>query len=237
MISEIKKSLYYLYKLSFRTVLIFWLVYLGIMGLFMILAVTAGGGIEFFGVNSLPSLIFMCIHGVIFFKDGFPFVIKYGVSRQGFLSTLFVFSIILSSIMTGLSYLFVRLINWIVELFSIENFDFVALDMGEYVTLTDHNPIFFEWLLHLSLFILFMFVASVLYRFGLKIGGLLLIIFPISMFIRPIAEKVLDLLTYFALFHDNYTPLSFLILIVGLSLLLWFSVKKASVVDQISFKA
>ncbi|MBM7542970.1 hypothetical protein [Amphibacillus cookii] len=235
--NQIKNCLYYFYKFSFKTIIHFWLIYLGFIALFIGLAIMTDGSVEFMGVNALPSTIFMAIFGLIFFKDVFPYIVKFGVSRKFFIASTVIFSVLLTTMMISLNFIFLHFINWIIDIFKIENFTFTGLNMGELTDVSPFDILIFEWLLHFTLFILFILIGAILFRFGMKYGMLMIIILPLSLFIRPIANKVGELMPYFGIFHYDYTPFAFLPLIAAVVLLFGVTVQKASIVDQISHKS
>lgn len=235
MVTEIKNSLYYFSRYTVKTVLTFWGIYIGFITLFFVLSVTTDGTIEFTGVNTLPATIFMVIFGIMFFKDVFPYNIKLGISRTPFSIAVLIFSVMLTTVMTGIAQLFLVFVNWITEKFNIDNFAFVGLNT-QIANFTDHNTLIYEYLVNLTLFLLALLIAVILFRLGFKYGMLVLIILPLSLFIRSVAYTFVNWLSYLAIFHNNYHPGFFLIPIIGFSLLFWFVVRNASVVDQISHK-
>lgn len=236
MITEIKHSLYFFYKLSSRPILSFWLIYLGIITLLGVLAWTAPGSVEFQGANTLPSIIFCGIYAFTFYKTSFSFVIKHGITRNGFIVSLLIFSVLLSVTMTTISNIFFHVINWTVNTLSIEDFNFAALDFSEF-SISGAQIILFEGLVHLFVFLLFSLSAAILYRFGLKLGACILIILPASMFIRTVAEKAGDLATYLLLIHDNYMALNFLVPYSLIGVLMWYTARRTSVNNQLTFKS
>ncbi|WP_017473466.1 hypothetical protein [Amphibacillus jilinensis] len=235
--NQIKNCLYYFYRFSIKTVIHFWLIYLGFISLFMILAIVTDGSVEFMGVNALPSFIFMVIFAMIFFKDVFPYIIKLGISRKFYIVSTFIFSVLLATFMIFLNLIFLHFINWIIDIFKIENFTFTGLNMGELTDVSSFDILIFEWLLHFTLFMLFLLIGAILFRFGMKYGMLMIFILPLSLFIRPIADIVGEIMPYFGIFHYDYTPFAFLPLIAIVVLLFGLTVQKASIVDQISHKS
>ncbi len=203
----------------------------------MILAIVTDGSVEFMGVNALPSFIFMVIFAMIFFKDVFPYIIKLGISRKFYIVSTFIFSVLLATFMIFLNLIFLHFINWIIDIFKIENFTFTGLNMGELTDVSSFDILIFEWLLHFTLFMLFLLIGAILFRFGMKYGMLMIFILPLSLFIRPIADIVGEIMPYFGIFHYDYTPFAFLPLIAIVVLLFGLTVQKASIVDQISHKS
>lgn len=234
MLAEIKHNLFYFYKLSIRTVLTFWVIYLGFVLLFMLLTIFTGGEIEFLGVNSMPVFIFMGIYGFLFLKESFPRVIRLGVTRKSYVFSALLFSVLLSIVMTILSNLSLVSINLISETLQIDGFVFAGMAQSlelDNIIISTISLLVYEGLLYLLIFLSFTLVAAVLFRFGLKLGGLLLIIIPASLFIKPVAKLAQDLIVYIAIFHENYFAPAFIAPYLVISLLFLLTVRKSSVVD------
>ncbi|SDB93783.1 ABC-2 type transport system permease protein [Pelagirhabdus alkalitolerans] len=234
--SELKSTLYYFYKYSYKTVMIFWLVYFGFIALFMTLALTTQGTVEFQGVNTLPSTIFMIIFGMLCIKDVFPFVIKFGVSRQKFTLATLVYALMLSTFMLVANHGFFIVTDNLIDVLNINNFNFVSFNADQYAPLINGNEYLFEWLMYLTFFLFFSLISALFYRLGMKWGLVVLSILPLSMLIQPVGTQILEYLSYLSLFHANYQPIYFLIPISLIVALLGLVIQKMSVIDQVSYK-
>src|SRR5699024_12070672 len=101
----------------------------------------------------------------------------------------YIYALLLSFFMTVLNYVYLYLFNFIADGFSIEGFDYTGLNMEGYVEHTFGNVYLFDWLLHLSIFLLITFIAAFFYRFGPIYGTLLIALFPLSLLIRSVGFK------------------------------------------------
>lgn len=234
--TQIKNTLYYFYKYSKKPVTLFWSIYLIILMLFFILTSTPEGFIVFEGVASFPSLIFMIFFPIFMFKSVYPHVIKLGITRKAFSISISIYALALSILMTTLDYAYLKIVNFIIDTLEIENFVFTGLASGELPAQSYGNPLINLWLLSLTAFLLFTLIGAIFYRFGMTWGIIIIMIFPLSLFFRPIGEKIIDVARYLFIFDESYTPLSFLILIAMLTLGIWLVVRRSSIIDQITNK-
>ncbi len=181
-------------------------------------------------------MIFCVIYGVYFFRETFPHVVKFGITRNSYFVSLFIYVLLFSIIMTTISQLFIKMIDSIIEIFNIENFTFRGIDLGMVDHIEQWELILYEGLIYILLFLLTILMASIFFRFGLKIGFTCLLIFPFLFVSKDIAMKVFDTLEYVFIGSENYQPFYFLIPYLALALLLYLITKKLSVVDQVSNK-
>lgn len=234
MVNQIKHTLQYLYRYSVKPISQFWLSFFLILSFSLLISISDETSFHLTGIISFPSLVFMFFFSFFAFKNIFPFVIKLGISRKAYILATYIYALLLSFLMTVLNYVYLYLFNFIADGFSIEGFDYTGLNMEGYVEHTFGNVYLFDWLLHLSIFLLITFIAAFYYRFGAILGTLLLALFPLSLLIRSIGFKFVELLNYFAITDEKYTTISYLIIIVICLVLNWFVVQRASTLDQIT---
>lgn len=234
MTNQIKSTLQYFYRYSIRSVRQFWLIYFLVLVLMLLLSIPDSASFHLTGITSFPSLIFMIFFSLLSFKNIFPFVIKLGVTRKAYIISTYIYAVILSLLMTVLNYIYLYLFNFIADLFAIDGFDFTGLNMEGFIETTFGNVYLYDWLLHISLFLVFTFIGAFFYRFGLLYGSLLLAVFPLSLFIRDFGIKFIESLRYLSIFYEHYTPVVFFIIIIISIIVNWFVVHKASVIDQVT---
>lgn len=234
MANQIKQTLYYYYRYSIKPVRLFWSIFFLFLTLTLLLSTLEDFSFQFTGITSIISIIFMIFFPIFTFKNIFPFVIKLGVTRKAFIIATYFYSVILSLIMTAFNYIYLYFFNIIAEGLSVEGFDYVGLNMEGFVETLFGNIYLFDWLIHLTLFLLFTFIGAFFYRFGMVYGVIFIALFPLSMLIKSIGLKVIELLSYLNIFHENYTATSYLLMIIICVVLNWFIVQRASVVDQIT---
>lgn len=234
MINQIKHTLQYFFRYSIKPVGMFWLIYFLFLTLMLILSIHDDIALSITGATSFPSMIFMIFFSLLTFKNVFPFVIKLGITRKAYMFATYIYSLLLSLFMIGFNYVYLYFFNLLVDLFSIEGFDFIGLNMDEFSDILIGNVYLFDLLTHLSLFLLFTFIGAFFYRFGVIYGVIFIAIFPLSMLIKSVSMKIVELLSYHVIFHENYTPVSFLIIILSCLILNWLIVHRASIVDQIT---
>ncbi|HHU19208.1 MAG TPA: hypothetical protein GXZ58_03005 [Bacilli bacterium] len=234
MVTQIKQTLQYYYRYSFKPVGMFWLIYFFFLTLMLVLSLHDDIALSITGATSFPSMIFIIFFSLLTFKNVFPFVIKLGVSRKAYMLSTYIYGLLLSLFMVVLNYIYLYFFNLLVNVFSIEGFDYIGLNMGEFADILTGNAYLFDLLVHLSLFLLFTLIGGFFYRFGMIYGVILIAIFPLSMLIKSVGTKIIELLSYLAIFHENYTPLSFLIIILSCLIVNWLIVHRSSTVDQIT---
>ena len=230
MTNQIKQTLYYYYRYSIKPIRLFWLIFFLFLSLTMLLSNLEDFGFQFTGITSIVSLIFMIFFPIFTFKNIFPFVIKLGITRKSFIVATYIYSIVLSLIMTAINYIFLYLFN----LTTVEGFEYIGLNMEMFEEYIFGNVYLFDWLLHLTLFLLFTFIGAFFYRFGMVYGVILCALLPLSMLIKSIGLKIIELLRHLNIFHEDYTATSYLLIIIICVVLNWFIVQRASVVDQIT---
>ena len=234
MVNQIRQTLQYYYQYSKKTIIIFWLSYFSFLVVSLFLSLYDGVVFEFYGITSIISIIFMIFYPILTFKNTFPFAIKLGISRKAFILSTYIFGIILSTLLVAVNYIYLYLFNSLVDLLSIDSYIFIGMNMPEYTEAIFGNVYLFDWLLHVSLFLLFTFIGAFFYRFGIIYGAALISIVPLSMLIRSIGIKIVETLSYFSIFQEDYTAFSYLILSVVCIALNWFVVHRASTLDQIT---
>lgn len=234
MVNQIKKTLQYYCQYSKKTIIIFWLSYFSFLVLSLFLSLYDSVVFEFYGITSIISMIFIVFYSILTFKNTFPFVIKLGVNRKAFILSTYIFGIILSTLLVAVNYIYLYLFNSLVDLLSIDSYIFIGMNMPEYTEAIFGNVYLFDWLLHISLFLFFTFIGAFFYRFGIIYGTALISIAPLSMFIRSVGIKIVETLSYFSIFQEDYTAFSYLILSVVCIALNWFVVQRASILDQIT---
>lgn len=234
MVNQIKHTLQYLYRYSVKPISQFWLIFFLILSFSLVISTSDDTSFHLTGIISFPSLVFMFFFSFFAFKNIFPFVIKLGISRKAYVGATYIYGFLLSFLMTVLNYIYLYLFNFIADSFSIEGFDYTGLNMEGYVEHTFGNIYLFDWLLHLSIFLLITFIAAFFYRFGAIYGTLLIALFPLSLLIRSVGFKFIELLNYFAITDEKYTATSYLIIIVICLVLNWLVVHRASTLDQVT---
>ncbi len=238
MIEQVKLNLYYFYKASWKTIAIFWSIYLGFVFALMLLTIAFQAEISFMGVSTLPSFIFTMIYGLIFFKETFPQAIKFGVNRQSYFISIWFYFIFFTIVMTIIGQVLLSVVNLITNIFSIDNFKFVGFNYQTVTNTMDANLILYEGLLYIFIFLLTMLIGAVYFRYGMKIGTVIVITIPLMLIVfREIAAEMLELLTYLVFAHENYTIFAFLVPYIIFSTLIYLAIRKASVIDQVSFKS
>ncbi|WP_058306548.1 hypothetical protein [Gracilibacillus massiliensis] len=236
MLEQIKLNLYFFWKTSWMTLLIFWLIYASFILFMLIITISFDGGIEMIGVNTFPSMIFFIIFGIYFFRETFSNVIKFGITRMSYYVSLMIYIVLFSILMTTISQLFIQLIDLLIEIFNISNFTFTGIDLNMIENVSQWEFILYEVLIYILLFLFSLLLASIFYRFGLKIGFLTLLVFPLSFVFRDVAEIIFDALGYLLIGSEKYQAFYFLIPYLVLALILLLLTKRLSVVDQVTYK-
>ena len=234
MITQIKQTLQYYYSYSKKPILIFWLSYFSFLLLSLLLSLNDNITFQFYGITSIISIIFLIFYSFLTFKNVFPFVIKLGVSRKAFMLSTYIYGLVLSTLLVLINYIYLYLFNFLADLFSIEGFLFIGMNMPEYIEEIFGNVYLFDWLLHVSLFLLFTFIGAFFYRFGTTYGFLLIGVYVLSLFIRTIALKFVEIFNHLLVFDESYKPSIYLIVIAVCLVLNWFVVHRASTLDQIT---
>ena len=232
MLKQIQLNLFYFYKTSIKSILSFWLIYIGVIALLLVITTFAGGSMEFVGFNIIPSFIFTIIFSIFFFKDTFPFVIKYGTNRHSYLLSFVLYTLLFAIGMTLLSQITTNLISWVIDLFEIDNFRFFGFHEGFVIPVTILEAAVFEALLYGSLFFLFNCITVIFFRFGYLLGAISIIPFVAMFFFPDILEKIVDIGKLFALGHDNYHVGAYFILYAIFSLIIWLLTRNASILDR-----
>ncbi|MDX8044498.1 hypothetical protein SH601_00735 [Gracilibacillus sp. S3-1-1] len=233
MLEQTKLHLYYYWKTSWTTILTFWGIYIFFIALMFIAAFYgSNGSIMMTGVNIAPGLIFSLFFGIFSFKDTFPYVIELGLDRYSFILSSFISIILYTVAMTSISQIVLHTVDYLINLFSLENFEFSGLEIATTDATSTSSIVLYEGLLYLLFFSFSILLGSVFFRFGLKIGFTVIAIFPIMMIIQPIAHKVLDALKYIAIGHELYTPFAFFVPYGVIAILLYVIVYNASAVGN-----
>jgi len=233
MLEQIKLNLYYFFKTSWLTIVTFWAIYLGFIGLMAVIALSnKGGNITIIGFNVFPSLIFSFIFGIFFLKDTFPHVIKLGVDRYSYVLSLFSYIVLFTIIMTTISQISLFIIDKLITLFSLNNFQFTGIEMIGIDNIGTIDIILYEAFLYVFFFSFSLLLGSIFFRFGIKIGMTTLAIFPLLTAVQPLMEFIFELLEYVAIGHENYNEFAFLAPYAGIGILIWLIISKASVIDK-----
>lgn len=232
MLKQVRLNLFYLYKTSIRSILLFWSIYLFFIGALLALTTIIGGGIQFIGVNVIPSFIFTIIFSIFFFKDTFPFLIKYGTNRHSYLISLVIFTLLYAVGMTILSHLVTNIIAQVVKLFQIENFIFLGMDESFEIPVTIMEVFIFEALLYALLFLLCSCITVVFFRFGYLLGAICIAPFIAMFFFPEVVEKLVGLGKLLALGYEEYHIGVYFILYAIFSLIIWLLIRNASILDQ-----
>ncbi|MFC4401882.1 hypothetical protein [Gracilibacillus xinjiangensis] len=232
-----KFNLYYLLKSSWATVLIFWGIYTGFIAFMFLLAISfQSSSIEIIGFNTLPSLIFTAVFASLFFKETFPSIIKYGTTRFSYLVSMIVYIVLYATVMTIISNILIMFINWFSDFFKITNFQFYGLDTSFEGTVSKSDIFVYEGLLYILIFLFWLIISSLFFRYGYKISAIFIVIIGIPFFIRSYAEEIIDLLRYLIITEEQYTALAFLIPYSILAIGIWLIIRNASIVDKLSNK-
>lgn len=233
MLEQIKLNLYFFHKVSWVSILIFWSIYLGSVAFMAVLALSfQNSDITFMGVNAMPSLIFTFIFGLLFLKDSFPHVIKLGVNRNSYVISLFIFILLFTAVMVTVSQLSLFVINKVIELLSIDNFNFSGMEIAGLDHIGKMDLILFEAFLYLFAFGFSLLLGCIFFRFGLGLGFAFLAIIPLSLTIQPIMTRLFDLLKYLAIGHEKYNEFAFFIPYAIIAFFIWLIIKNASIVDK-----
>lgn len=232
MLKQVRNNLFYFYKNSIKSILLFWSIYLFFIGVLVVITFLAGGSAQFVGVNIIPSFIFTIVFSILFFKDTFPFVIKYGTNRHSYFISLVVFTILYSIGMTLLSLLTTTVIVQIIEIFNINNFSFLGLHESFHIPVTMMEVSIFEALLYGVFFFLSSCIAVVFYRFGYLLGAIFIAPFIAMFFFPKIVESLIEIGKFFAIGHDQYNVGAYFILYAIFSLILWLLMRNASILDK-----
>ncbi|WP_163538034.1 hypothetical protein [Gracilibacillus sp. YIM 98692] len=238
MFHQVKLNLYYFFKTSWMTILSFWFIFLASVLVLLIMTVSLGGEMEFSGFNTFPSLIFTMIYGSIFFRETFPHVIKFGLSRLSYTISLVIYLFLFAIVMIILSQLVIQFIGLIIDLFAIENFQFIGINqMSNGLTnIGEWDLIIYEAMLYFLVFGISLLISSVFFRFGFKLGAVLFIPVIALFFFQSIAENIFKGLSYLGIGHANYTVYAFIVPLAMIAILLWLLTKNASVIDKVSNK-
>ena len=232
MLKQIQLNLFYFYKTSIKSIIYFWLVYIGVIGLLLIITTLSSGEMEFIGFNVIPSFIFTIIFSIFFFKDTFPFVIKYGTNRHSYLISFVLFTIIFAIMMTVLSLITTNLIGFITNFLEVDNFRFIGFHEGFVMPVSIFEVAVFEALLYGTLFFIFNSITVLFFRFGYLIGSICLTPFIGLFFFTSVTEKVIEIGKLFALGHDSYHIGAYFLLYAVFSVIIWLLIRNVSVLDQ-----
>ncbi|MFC4388703.1 hypothetical protein ACFOZ1_12960 [Gracilibacillus marinus] len=236
MFTQIKFNLYYFLKYSYKTVLTFWLIFLGFLLFFLcITTLFQSFEIEFVGVNTLPSLIFTAIFAVLFFKETFPAIIKFGSSRTSYLFAYVLYLILFTITMSIISNVFLFAMGYIIDFFHIDNFSYYGINIMDHQIATS-QLILYESFLYMFFFLVFNIVAALLYKFGYKVSIVFLIIVSFPIFVRSFADELFHFFAQFIITEKEYSQFSFFILYIILIGILWLIVRNQSIIDKITNK-
>src|SRR5690625_2496244 len=189
MLNNIKANLYFLYKESVSTIIIFWSIFLASLLMFFTIAVVLDGNVAFYLSTTIPVGIFTIIFGAMYVKETFPFAIKLGTTRANFIISVIIYSLIFTFVMAILNLLLVNLFDFLIERFS----------MGEEVVVTQFDPSFIEqfgiwqtfvfgYFILLTLFVTSLLFSMILYRFGYIGGGITAVVLLAFIFINQLRE-------------------------------------------------
>lgn len=228
MAKELKGSLYMIYSNYFYSLLTFWAVLIGIVGISIVFAYIYPGSESYFTLSA-PSYFYGPIVGAMLVTGIMPYLIKLGVTRF----SLFVSIGIFGGVVTIANSIVIQVIQKILTLIFKETASgHLLLAKGESTLVLNHIaeafPVDTWWtriVIDTSLAFLFLaiafFIALIFYRYG-KLGGFLflaaiaaIMIFGMSSggFLYQILERIF---TTFS-FHYFYYLFGIGIVIYGLS--------------------
>lgn len=141
MLNELKANFYFLYKDSGRSILYFWSIYIGFITAFLIIT-SITDNVTLMLSMALPAAIYTLIFGILFVKESFPYMIKYGSTRQGYFIAIAIFSAVFSLIMVTVNQIVSFLMNKIINYFQLTNVELQVFDdmfKEQYSTFTNRN--------------------------------------------------------------------------------------------------
>ncbi|UOQ85016.1 hypothetical protein [Gracilibacillus salinarum] len=236
MLNKLNLNFYYFWKTSWTTISIFWCIYFGFICLTLIMAVSLSSSITMSGINVVPATIFCLIYGLNFFKDSFPHIIKLGLDRYSFLLSILIYMIAFALAMTVISQLSSWIINGLTTVFQLENFSYISMTDLLMNGFNKGEIFLYEFFLYLLFFGLAILIGSIFFRFGQKVGFILLAIIPALMIIKPVGVQLITFIHFIAVDNPQYRFPSLIVLFVIIGLFLWLTVSKASVIDKTTSK-
>lgn len=205
MLNNIKANLYFLYKESFSTIIIFWVIFLASILVFFTAAVTFDGGISFQISTTIPVVIFTVIFGALYVKETFPYAVKLGTTRINFIASVAIYSIIYSAIMTALNLLFVNLFEYLIDRFNMHEEVLVSQFVPEFIERFGlWQTSIYTFFILITIFMTSILFSMILYRYGYIGGAISAVIILAFVFINQLRELAYDLARFVAIGHEDF---------------------------------
>ncbi|WP_281998580.1 hypothetical protein [Priestia flexa] len=180
MFKDTKAMLYYLFLDHRSSILIFWGIFIG--SILAILTITTAADTSVMVVSpSLPILIFCGIAGFVMVKESLPFCIKMGMTRKSFLTSVFLFNILLAAGISIIQAFVNALFRLVIDITSTQVRIFSTIEATT-MNSTWYNQLLFDCILCFFLLSAGLLLGSVFYRTGL-IGGASVIAFLFGLFL------------------------------------------------------
>lgn len=184
MFKELRANLYFFMIDVKHTMTVYFITYTAsfILFYFLVLLFTENIKIDF--ILSMPMYIFMGILGFVSIKESFPFTLKLGSTRSGYVLSSLLFAFFISVTMTVISYLLHQLFKFLLSITETKNISFIHPSQLTSGSANMVNEMGLDILLNLILIAIGFMLGAFFYKYGLA-GVLTAILAIVLLFIIP----------------------------------------------------
>ncbi|MBP3949544.1 hypothetical protein [Bacillus suaedae] len=185
---------FYFFMLDFRfATTVFWSIFIASSLVLYFMAMSFNSG----SIVISPSMavyVFCGISGFLLTKDTFPYSIKMGSTRLGFVISSISFSLVLVIFMSLIQFFITWAFNHLIELGTINNFVILSAAEATSLTSTWYNYLFVDVVINLFFLSIGFLLGTIFYRLGLLGGVTAIALFVISILIPTVRTTILEFL-------------------------------------------
>ena len=217
---------------SRRTLSIFWTIFIvtHILGFFVAFTFENTGIV--YG-SSFAIYIFVSIWGFQLLKSSFPHLIQWGATRKDYFLYTSLFLILSSLFMSLLNNILLLTFDLLIKWYSLTGINFYHL--AQFGTITDNfaSRLFIDFSISLLLISTALFLSTVFFRFGLAVGGALVVPLIVLSFIPGVIPYISTFMQNFLSVNGplyfSYTVISSLLIF----LISWAVMRRSFIIPSV----